>query len=105
MSKDTGCVHSKRPDKDMSLLYLISLLPSAFYLIIFLELSHTYSSMYFLKSIENEKDILYLRSLCPDMYKTLLSIQHIFEYFTCIRVYKTEYKKYFFLILSKFLIS
>ena len=43
--EDTGCVHSKRPDKDMSLLYLISLLTSAFYLIIFLELSHTYSSM------------------------------------------------------------
>ena len=66
--KDTRCLHSKRPDKDISLLYLVSLLihirllfhyfPGIFTLIL---------PCKFLNQVDNKKEIIYLRSLYPNI--------------------------------------
>ena len=100
--KDAGRLYSKRLEKDIFLLYLVSL--STDISLLFHKLSHSFHTHNlphkFQNQIENKKEVIIcLRRVYPYVYKTLLIIQCIFEHLTCIRVHKTAYNKYFFHVL------
>ena len=66
--KDTRCLHSKRPDKDISLLYLVSLLIHIHLLFhYFLGIFTLILPCKFLNQVDNKKEIIYLRSLYPNI--------------------------------------